>query len=62
MVLEDSPTGIKAADRAGCVPVMVPDQDQPDESTRELLYAVADSLYEVVNLLEEMKEGATSKR
>lgn len=52
MVLEDSPTGILAAYRAGCIPVMVPDQDRPDEETKQLLYAVADSLKEVVRLLD----------
>ncbi len=50
MVLEDSPTGIIAAYRAGCVPVMVPDQDEPDEETRKLLYAVAESLASVIEL------------
>ena len=35
MVLEDSPAGILAAHRAGCVPVMIPDQDEPDEETKK---------------------------
>ena len=52
MVLEDSPTGILAAYKAGCVPVMVPDQDEPDEETKKMLYAVAESLYEVPLLLQ----------
>ena len=52
MVLEDSPTGIIAAYRAGCVPVMVPDQDEPDEEIKNMLYAVADSLQGVIKLLE----------
>ena len=51
MVLEDSPTGILAAHRAGCIPVMVPDQDEPDEETKKLLYGVADSLFFVKELL-----------
>ena len=51
MVLEDSPTGILAAHRAGCVPVMVPDQDLPDEETKKMLYAVASSLTSVIHLL-----------
>ena len=51
MVLEDSPTGILAAHRAGCIPVMVPDQDEPDEETKKLLYGVADSLLFVKELL-----------
>lgn len=39
MVLEDSPAGILAAYRAGCIPVMIPDQDEPGEETKKLLYA-----------------------
>lgn len=53
MVLEDSPAGILAAHRAGCVPVMIPDQDEPDEETRKLLYAKAESLAAVISLLNE---------
>lgn len=51
MVLEDSPTGILAAYRAGCVPVMIPDQDQPDEETKKMLYAVAENLTTVIKFL-----------
>ena len=51
MVLEDSPAGILAASRAGCLPVMIPDQDQPNEETRTMLYACADSLLDIIDLL-----------
>lgn len=51
LALEDAPTGILAAHRAGCVTVMVPDLDQPDESTQKLLHARADSLLDVIKLL-----------
>lgn len=53
MVLEDSPAGILAAHRAGCLPVMIPDQDEPDEETGKLLYAKADSLTGIISLLSE---------
>ena len=53
MVLEDSPAGILAAYRAGCVPVMVPDQDKPDRDTKEMLYAEAENLLAVISLLEQ---------
>ena len=53
MVLEDSPAGILAAHRAGCMPVMIPDQDEPDEETGKLLYAKAESLAAVISLLNE---------
>jgi len=52
IVLEDSPAGILAAYRAGCKPVMVPDQDEPSNETKALLYAAAENLSEVISLLE----------
>lgn len=52
MVLEDSPAGILAAYRAGCMPVMIPDQDEPDAETKKLLYARAENLRAVISLLE----------
>ena len=52
MVLEDSPAGILAAHRAGCLPVMIPDQDEPTEETSALLYAKSESLAAVISLLE----------
>lgn len=51
LVLEDSPTGILAAYRAGCIPVMIPDQDQPDEEVRNRTYAVVENLIAVKELL-----------
>lgn len=56
LVLEDSPTGIKAGSAAGCVTVMVPDQDQPDEETKKLLFASADNLEAVIALLEALRK------
>jgi len=51
MVLEDSPTGLLAANRAGCIPVMIPDQDQPNEEVKKLVYAVAENLVLIRELL-----------
>lgn len=51
MALEDAPLGILSAHRAGCLSVMVPDQDQPTQNTLTLLYAKADSLTDVIDLL-----------
>ena len=51
LALEDSPTGILAAYRAGCLPVMIPDLDQPGEDTKKLLYAKADSLADIIDLI-----------
>lgn len=52
MVLEDSPAGILAASRAGCLPVMVPDQDEPDEETKTILHAKVKDLAAVISLLQ----------
>jgi len=51
MALEDSPVGILAAYRAGCVTVMVPDLDQPEEDIQRLLCAKAENLTDVIGLL-----------
>jgi len=51
LALEDSPTGILSAYRAGCLPVMIPDLDQPGEDTQKLLFAKADSLSDIIDIL-----------
>ena len=51
MVLEDSPAGILAAHRAGCIPVMIPDQDEPDAETGKWLYACVKRLDLTLELL-----------
>ena len=51
LALEDAPTGILSAYRAGCLTVMIPDQDQPTEDLLPLLYARADSLTDVIPIL-----------
>ena len=50
LALEDAPAGIESACRAGCLPVMIPDLDPPDERTRTMLYARADSLCDIPSL------------
>lgn len=52
IAIEDSPAGVLSAYRAGCMAVMVPDLDQPDEETEKLLFAKADSLTDVIALIE----------
>lgn len=51
MALEDAPSGITSAYRAGCLTVMVPDQDQPRSEEKAMLYAKADSLADVIGLI-----------
>ena len=53
LVLEDSPHGILAAHRAGCLPVMIPDLKEPDAETEKLLFARCGSLPEVASLIEQ---------
>ena len=53
LALEDSPTGILSAYRAGCLPVMIPDLDQPNEDTQKLLFAKADSLSDIIDILKQ---------
>lgn len=52
LVIEDSPTGLLAGTRAGCVPVMIPDQDQPEDGIKDRIYAVVDSLEAVIALFD----------
>ena len=51
LALEDSPAGILSAYRAGCLPVLIPDQDTPGQDPLSLLYAKADTLTDVISLL-----------
>ena len=52
MALEDSPNGVRSASAAGCVTVMVPDLTQPDEELTGLIFAKADSLADVPDIIE----------
>lgn len=52
LAVEDSPAGITAAFRAGCHPVIIPDQDQPTGEVLEMSFARADSLKDIIDLLE----------
>ncbi len=51
LALEDSPAGILSAYRAGCITVMVPDQDPMEPEMEPLLHTLADSLTDVIDLL-----------
>jgi HAD superfamily hydrolase (TIGR01509 family) len=53
LAVEDSSAGVLSAYRAGCMTVMVPDLDQPDADTEKLLFAKADSLVDVIDLIGE---------
>ena len=51
LAIEDSPAGIEAAWRAGCMPIIVPDQDQPSDEVLSRCFAKADSLFDVMELI-----------
>lgn len=51
LALEDSPSGVLSAYRAGMMPVMIPDLIQPDEETRKILFAEMPTLFNVIGLL-----------
>ena len=51
LAIEDSPAGLEAAWRAGCMGIFVPDQDRPDELTQSRCFAVADSLFDVMEVV-----------
>ena len=51
LALEDSPAGVCSAYAAGCLTVMVPDQDLPDENTKAMLFAVAQTLADVIGMV-----------
>lgn len=54
LAIEDSYAGILSAHRAGCLPVMIPDLDEPDQRTQQLLFAKCDCLTDVIDLLEKL--------
>lgn len=51
--IEDSPNGIRSAYAAGMLPVMVPDLVKPDPEIEKMLYRKCDSLFSVLEFLEE---------
>ena len=56
LALEDAPAGIESAFRAGCLSVMIPDQDQPGQDTLPRLFAKADTLADIIALLQTMPQ------
>lgn len=54
LAVEDSPNGVMSAYRAGCKVVMVPDQTKPDQELLQCLYATADRLDAIYDMVVEM--------
>lgn len=55
LALEDSPVGIASARRAGCLPVLIPDQDVPGAEVLKQCFARADSLRDIIDILEYLR-------
>jgi beta-phosphoglucomutase-like phosphatase (HAD superfamily) len=51
IVLEDSPVGIEAANRAGMIPIMVPDLIRPSANIIQKAFCICNSLQDVIPLL-----------
>ena len=57
VAVEDSPNGVLSAFRARCNTIMVPDLTPPDQNTAKLLFAKADDLIQVIDILEIHKKA-----
>lgn len=53
VAVEDSPNGIRAAVDAGLRTIMVPDLTKPDAETAGLITAEADSLFDIILMMED---------
>ena len=52
LAIEDSYAGVLSASRAGCLTVLVPDLDEPDDEILKPLYACCQTLSDIPNLLD----------
>lgn len=52
LAVEDSPNGIRSAYAAGLKPILVPDQTEPEEEIKPLVYAILDNLFEIKKLID----------
>jgi HAD superfamily hydrolase (TIGR01509 family) len=57
VVLEDSYSGVRAAARAGMVPVMEPDMIEADDEMKRLAHAVVKDLFEAKEEIEKLMAG-----
>ena len=55
IAVEDSPNGIRSAVDAGLKTIMVPDLTPPTEEMKKELFAIADSLCDVIGIIQDYK-------
>lgn len=56
LAIEDSHAGILSASRAGCLPILIPDMDEPEDAEQWPLFACCKALPELLQVLEQTKE------
>lgn len=56
--VEDSPNGILAASRAGCITVLIPDLDEPEESVLQYVRYTLAGLQDIEQILKELQSNA----
>lgn len=54
-VFEDSFNGIISAHRAGCVPIMIPNQREPTDEIKKLCAGIYENFFEALNSIERQK-------
>ena len=55
--VEDAPSGIRAIHASGLFPVLVPDQDQPEDELASLCGLITPSLIDLKNWIEKKKDA-----
>ena len=55
LALEDSQNGVRSAAAAGCKTVLVPDLDNPENELKDLLFATAKNLENVIDIIKNSK-------
>ena len=56
LAVEDSPAGIESAYRAGCMAVLVPDLEGADDRMRGQLFAQADTLADIIDMIKKCEK------
>ena len=55
LAIEDSHAGVLSASRAGCMTILIPDLDEPEEQTLSPLFACCEGLPDVLGILDAVR-------